>query len=127
MESSTRLENFIPQGARAVYVLSLVTALMVAADNAVATNPRIGTWALNVDKSTFNDGPAPRSEVQVCESVDENTIRLRILRVDSQGHENRREYMAHYDAKDYPFPGSPWDTIALKRIDRSTSEAVFKK
>jgi hypothetical protein len=90
-------------------------------------NPRVGRWKMNVAKSTFNDGPQPRSEVQVCEAVDASTIKLTIARVDAQGRESRREYTAHYDGKDYPFPGSPWDTIALKRLDRFRSEAVFKK
>lgn len=94
---------------------------------AASENPRVGTWTMNVAKSTFNDSPPPRSEVQVCEAVNANTIKLTITRVDAQGRESRRDYTAHYDGKDYPFPGSPWDTIALKRLDRFRSEAVFKK
>lgn len=126
MQSCNRFTWGIAQGFRSVFFLGFVI-LFVSADNGSERNPRIGTWKLNLDKSTFNDGPAPKSEVQVCESVDENTIRLKIIRADARGHESRREYTAHYDGKDYPFPGSPWDTIALRRIDRLTSEAVFKK
>jgi len=112
------------QVASLLAVLAVITSPLVAA---TSDNPRIGKWKMNVAKSIFNDGPAPRSEVQVCEPVDARTIRLNITRVDAQGHESRREYTAHYDGKDYPFPGSPWDTIALKRLDRFRSEAVFKK
>jgi len=90
-------------------------------------NPRVGAWKLNVAKSTFHDGPPPRSELQVCEAVGRDTIRLRTVRADVSGREIRSEYTAQYDGKDHPFPGSLWDTIALKRLDRNTSEAVFKK
>lgn len=90
-------------------------------------NPRVGTWKMNVAKSTFHDGPPPRSELQICEAVGRDTIRLRSVRVDASGKEIRSEYTAQYDGKDHPFPGSLWDTIALKRLDRDTSEAVFKK
>jgi hypothetical protein len=90
-------------------------------------NPRVGAWKLNVAKSTFNDGAPPRSELQICEALGSDTIRLKIVRVDASGKEIRSEYTAHYDGKDHPFPGSLWDTIALKRLDRNTSEAVFKK
>jgi hypothetical protein len=110
---------------RSLWIVCVTTGL-IAAETTASDNPRVGTWKLNVAKSTFNDGPAPKSELQVCEAV-ENTIKLRTTRVDAKGQESRREYTAHYDGKDYPFPGSPWDTIALKRVDRSTSEAVFKK
>jgi len=90
-------------------------------------NPRVGTWRLNVTKSTFYDGPAPKSELQICEAVSGDGINVKIVRVYSQGNERRSGYTAYYDGKEYPFPGSPWDTIALKRLDRYTSEAVFKE
>ena len=61
---------------------------------ATSENPRVGTWKMNVAKSTFHDGPPPRSEVQVCEAVDAKTIKLTITRVDAQGRESRREYTA---------------------------------
>jgi hypothetical protein len=109
---------------RTLCVLALTLGLLAGA---TPDNLRIGTWRMNVAQSTFHDGPPPRSEVQVCEPVDPTTIKLTITRVDAQGEESRREYTAHYDGKDYPFPGSPWDTIALGRIDRFRSEAVFKK
>jgi hypothetical protein len=105
-------------------MLGLTLGLLAAA---TSENPRVGTWKMNIAKSTFNDGPPPRSEVQVCEPIDANTIQLSITRVDAQGQESQRAYTAHYDGKDYPFPGSPWDTIALKRINRFRSEAIFKK
>jgi hypothetical protein len=90
-------------------------------------DPRGGAWKLNVAKSTFHDGPPPRSELQTCEALNRDTIRLKIVGVDASGKEIRSEYTTHYDGKDHPFPGSLWDTIVLKRLDRNTSEAVFKK
>jgi hypothetical protein len=73
----------------------------------------VGTWKMNVAKSTFNDSPPPRRELQICEAVGRDTIRLKIVRVDASGKEIRSEYTAQYDGKDHPFPGSLWDTIAL--------------
>jgi hypothetical protein len=130
-----------PRGAQlgAFQVSSLTTALVLVAGlissriplKAQAApsddNPRVGAWKMNVSKSTFNDGPPPRSELQICEALDKNTIRLRAVRVDASGKEIRSDYTAQYDGKDHPFPGSLWDTIALRRLDRNTSEAIFKK
>ncbi len=77
-------------------------------------------------KSTFDPGPAPQSELQICEPVGSG-IKVKIRRIDAGGNATSSEYTANYDSKDYAFPGSPWDTITLKRIDRFTSEAVFKR
>lgn len=90
------------------------------------TNPRVGTWKLNLAKSKFDPGPAPKSETQTCEAVDQG-ISVTVTIFDSSGNNHSLGYTASYDGKDYPFPGSPWDTIALSRIDTYTSEAVFKK
>ena len=118
-----------PFAAWLVLVASLISAQMLLMAQASPTddNPRVGTWKMNVAKSTFHDGPPPRSELQICEAVGRDTIKLKIARVDASGKEIRSEYTAQYDGKEHPFPGSLWDTIALKRLDRNTSEAVFKK
>jgi hypothetical protein len=137
MKTSTRQ----PRGAQllAFQVSSLTAALLLvvglisspiplkAQASRDADNPRVGTWKMNVSKSTFNDGPPPRSELQICEALEKTTIRLRVVRVDASGKEIRSDYTAQYDGKDHPFPGSRWDTIALRPLDRNTSEAVFKK
>src|SRR3712207_4635875 len=70
---------------------------LIALQTGVSDNPRVGTWKLNLARSIFNDGPAPQSELQICEAIDANTIKLRVTRVDSKGTESRREYTAHYD------------------------------
>jgi hypothetical protein len=129
--SSSQLQAF-PVSAFTAWLV-LVASLMSARVSLKAQaspsddNPRVGTWKMNVARSTFNDGPPPRSERQICEPIGRDSIRLKIVRVDPSGKEIRSEYSAQYDGKDHPFPGSLWDTIALKRLDRSTSEAVFKK
>ena len=104
-----------------------VSPHLVAQPASDERNPRAGTWRLNLSKSAFYDGPAPKSELQICEAAGTDGIHATILRVDARGKESRSEYTAHYDGKDYPFPGSPWDTIALKRVNRYTAEAVFKR
>ena len=43
-------------------VLGIVVALFGTHSAAQGTDPVIGTWVLNVAKSTFSPGPAPQSE-----------------------------------------------------------------
>ena len=57
-------------------------------------NPRVGAWKLNVGKSTFHDEAPPKSEIQICEALGRDTIRLQIVRVDASGKDIRSEYTA---------------------------------
>ena len=112
-----------------VLVVSLISARIPLKAHASSSgdNPRVGTWKMNVAKPTFHDGPPPRSELQICEAVGRHMIRLKSFEWTQSGKEIRSEYTTQCDGKDHPFPGSLRDTIALKRLDRNTSEAVFKK
>ena len=48
--------------------------------------------------------------------------------VDSAGKTATRGYEANYDGKDYKYTGSPdFDTIALERVDKNTTDAMLKK
>jgi uncharacterized protein RhaS with RHS repeats len=90
-------------------------------------DPINGTWELNVAKSRFDPGPAPRSQTRTYES-DGKTVRMTSKSVNAQGQETTVEYTASNDGKDSPITGSPIaDTVSVKQIDASTSEATLKK
>ena len=94
---------------------------------AQSEDPINGTWELNVEKSRFDPGPAPRSQTRTYES-DGQTVHMTSKGVNAQGQVTEAEYTASYDGKDAPMKGSPVaDTVSLKRIDDSTSEATLKK
>lgn len=52
---------------------------------------------------------------------------MTIEAVTREGRTLNYGYTARYDGKDYPFPGSPWDTVSLELIDAITSKVVFKR
>jgi hypothetical protein len=90
-------------------------------------DPINGTWELNVAKSRFDPGPAPRSQTRTYES-DGKVVHMTSRGVNAEGQITEVEYTASYDGEDAPMPGSPVaDTVSLKRIDYSTSEATLKK
>ncbi len=91
------------------------------------TDPLDGTWELNVAKSKFDPGPPPRSQTRTYES-DGQTVRMTSKSVNAEGKETQVEYTASYDGKETAISGSPIaDTISVKRINESTSEATLKK
>ena len=106
--------------------LPAVILLMGFALSTQAADPRVGTWKLNVAKSTYSPGPAPKSATTKIESAgDGEKITADGVRGDDTPI--RVEYTAQYDGKDYPITGSPMaDTVSLKRLDANTTERTDK-
>lgn len=90
------------------------------------TNRRLGTWKLNLAQSSFSPGPAPKAELQRAEAVGD-AIKVMNEITDATGKTIVLGYTAKYDGKPYPYPGSPWDTIALTQVDAYTSRASFQR
>ena len=115
-------------------LLSLLVVSFVAVGTnpvltAQSTSPKepdqlVGAWRLDVAKSRYRPGPAPLSETRTYVRVGENVLGV-IQRVFPDGRRERIEYTANYD-REYPVTGTEdYDMVVLKRIDRSTSEAVL--
>jgi hypothetical protein len=112
-----------------VFVLfTLVPAALIALGSvAFAADNNIGTWKLNVANSTYSPGPAPKSQTSKIEAWGEDGVKYTSDGVGSDGKPTHTEFQAKYDGKDNPFKGNPdADTIAYKRIDANTVEAVTK-
>ncbi|SRR5712692_1294371 len=93
-----------------------------------ADDSNIGTWKLNVDKSKYSPGPAPRSLIVRWEQSGNNGVKYSDDQVDAKGASTHGGYTANYDGKDYPWTGNPdADTISLKRIDANTVGITWKK
>ncbi len=112
---------------RRLLILGIVVGAGIATLSAQAANPRIGTWQLNLAKSKYSPGPAPKSQTLKIEgSGQEEKVTSEIT--DAAGARIETGYTASYDGKDYPLKGSAVaDTVSLKRINGRTSERVDKK
>ena len=103
----------------------LVAAIAVVA--AQGPNSRIGTWHLNVAKSTYSPGPAPKSQVLTIEAAGAGE-KVTSESVSATGAKTVTVYTANYDGKPYPITGSETaDTVTLKRVDANTSERTDSK
>jgi hypothetical protein len=86
-----------------------------------------GIWKLNVPKSTFDPGPAPRTQTMTREAV-EGGVKITIKGIDSQGKPFEQQNTNSRDGKDYPSRGNPsYDTVSTKRLDDFTLESTRKK
>lgn len=105
----------------------LAVAFPVAGLSAEAANPLLGTWQLNLAKSTYSRGPGPKGQLRTYARAG-GAEKLTAKGVDAAGKPTLVQYTARYDGKDYAITGSSGgDMISLKRIDDFTSESTQKR
>jgi hypothetical protein len=102
----------------------VLTLPLMAAD---APDPILGTWTLNLSKSKYIPGPAPRSQTRIYKDTGDG-IFVTIETIDDKGHKRPSiQFPEKYDGKDYPMTGSTvGDALALKRINDYVAEATMK-
>ena len=105
----------------------VVVASAVAGTVSTQTNPHFGTGKLNVAKSTFSPGPAPKSKTLVFVAAGQG-VKLSVEGVNADGSKNAFTHTANYDGKDVPLTGlATVDAVSLKRINATTVEETRKK
>jgi len=110
-----------------VVVLGVVLGAGLERLSAQASDPRIGTWKLNVAKSKYSPGPPPKSQTLTVEPSGQGE-KVTSEVVNADGTSTTTQYTANFDGKDYPLTGSAIaDMVSLKRIDARTTERTDKK
>jgi hypothetical protein len=118
--------RLLRHGLLVVGTIILAGTVPAAAQSPVQKDPDqlVGAWRLNVAKSSYRPGPAPTNETRTYTRDGQNVLGV-ILRTFPGGRRERIEYTANYD-REYPVTGTEdYDHVVLKRIDKSTSEAVL--
>jgi hypothetical protein len=107
--------------------ITAVVSVLVLGSIARAADNQAGTWKLNVAKSKYSPGPAPKEGTLTIESQADG-LKFTIHGTDAEGKTVHMEFSPKYDGKDYPATGMPGaDTISMKKIDDSTIETVSRK
>jgi hypothetical protein len=88
-----------------VTLVALFTTYPVMGQSA---DPFMGTWKVNLAKSTYSPGPPPKSSI-IKEEPAEGGIKVTIDEVDALGQTTHTEleWVGQADAKDYPVKGAP--------------------
>ena len=109
-------------------LLSIGAILVLSAMRASAESPppHVGTWKLNLAKSSYGEQTPPKSLVQKHEAV-EGGVRQIADGIGADGNPFHWEFTAKFDGKDYPVTGGPsGETIAIKQIDPHTFEWTWR-
>jgi hypothetical protein len=108
-----------------VAIVAAVGGITIAA--AAAPDPVVGTWQLNVSKSTFTSGPALKSQTRTYSQSGPN-ITLLMKTVGADGKEVTTQTTYELDGKDFPVTGTPdYDSLSAERVDSSTARFTLKK
>jgi hypothetical protein len=108
-----------------VVLAAMLTLAMGVATMAADNN--VGTWKLNLAKSTYSPGPAPKSQTLKIEAWGEDGVKYSAEGMDADGKPMHWEFQAKYDGKFYPFKGNPdGDMLSYKRIDANTVESTLQ-
>ena len=103
-------------------------AVATASVSAQSTEPvGLGTWKLNLEKTKYSPGPAPKSYTIKFEAAGKG-VKVTGEGIGADGKPFSNEYTANYDGKEVPYKGSPnVDTVSIRRIDAYTTERTDKK
>jgi hypothetical protein len=104
-----------------IFKTLLVGAIIaIGTGTALAADSVVGTWKLNLAKSTFSPGPAPKSQTRIyAESAQGITVTVKTTAAD--GKESTTNLTFKEDGKSYPASGSPdFDMVSVTRVDALT-------
>jgi hypothetical protein len=112
-----------------ILIVAAVTIFALALVSiAMAGDPFVGTWKLNVAKSKFNPPSSAYKSLIVKIEAQDNGLKFTFDIVDAEGKVSHVEDAPKFDGKDYPIKGDPTtDMVSLKRIGDNGFEIVYKK
>jgi hypothetical protein len=118
----------VPTLIRMTMILAAALLALTVAATAQTKDPFVGNWRLNVAKSKYSPGPAPKSITSTYEAAGKG-YKVSVKNEPASGPVQEYSYTSTLDGKDTPVTGNNpnADMVAVKRIDANTLEIVNKK
>ena len=114
--------------ARIITVIPAALVLLGLTLTAQTKDPFVGTWHLNLAKSKYNPGPAPKATTSTYEAAGKG-YKVSVKTEPASGPAQVWSYTTDLDGKDSKVTGNNpnADTVAAKRIDANRLEIVNKR
>ena len=113
---------------RTRFALVLLALFAASVGLTAADDPMLGSWKLNIAKSSFGSGPAIQAETNQVEPFGGNGIKLTAQITRADGTKVTESYAGTFDGKEFSVGGDAnVDAAYLKRIDARTMERINKK
>jgi hypothetical protein len=115
---------------RIIVFALFVLASFAARPMQAQSNPFLGTWKLNLDKSMFPAGQAPKSQTRTV-TADGDTVKYSFEGVGADGKPTSYGFSTKYDGKPMPITGNgmPYgaDVISIKNAGTGKTTATLEK
>ena len=113
-------------------MLNMLFAFAIAQVSAPVAPPPavsvVGTWKLNVTKSSFMPGPGWRSQTRTYSLEPGGGVLVRWTGVGANGEAMQVSFVSKLDGKDYPMKGSAnYDTLNAVAVDAFTVRSEEKR
>ena len=106
--------------------VTILGVLFAALGYAQAPDKWVGTWKLNVAKSSYQPASAPQSSTSKIEAAP-GGIKVVSDTVNAAGATSHSEFTAKYGGEEAPVTGAaPGATASVTRIDANTFEVITK-
>ena len=112
----------------AVVLVSLAALLAASSTARTQSDPWMGTWKVNLARSTYRPGPAPTVAGTIKMEPLAGGFKTTIDATNPQGQPTHTETVGKFDGKDNPVTGAPTPntTAAYKRSNGRTFEVMGK-
>jgi hypothetical protein len=113
---------------KAMTLTAAVLALASFASAVDTPDPFVGTWVLNVAKSTFDPGPPMKSHTFRIAKVKGGAFHDTIDFVEGDGSSTHLEFTAPLNGKFVPVTGSAYaDSVSITQVTAKSFKYAFKK
>jgi hypothetical protein len=112
-----------------VYFVALLLLIGIVATSSMraAEDPNNGTWKINLERSKYNPGPAPKSGT-ITIKIENGTETYTAEGEDASGKAVKGSFTAKTDGTDSPVTGNPYgDTISVKQPSPKHLVVTIKK
>jgi len=119
--------TFVRMVLSSVFLVALMTSGTAVIAAAADADPVVGTWKLNLAKSTFAGIPAYKSQIRIY-SRSAGGLTLKMTTVSAEGKETITQTTYQLNGKDHPSMGNPdFDSLSGMQIDTNTAEFTLKR
>ena len=113
------------------FVLVSLSASALTQTSSADSNPLLGTWILNVAKSSIDYAPLPRDEERTYRAAPNDGMIFSVEGTDGAGGSYAYGTTAAVDGREYPMPGTGTrnggDAVSWRLVDPRTVHAVVKR
>jgi hypothetical protein len=125
--STGRRRTFVEKVLSNVFLGALLTFGIAITAAGSDVDPVVGTWKLNLAKSTFGGVPALKSQTRTY-SQSAQGLTLKMKTVSPEGKEITSQTTYQLNGKDHPSMGNPdFDSLSGMPIDANTAEFTLKR